>query len=187
MPLWFFILPMRVTGRAAGSRVKLRRCRALDPAALACVGAGIMKNTQNSPSIASINRLEANYQLLFKKGAMKAAPKTEDVTVKVQPCTEPRMCLNRRYSTSGIVRRLPLSVRMKLWELVDRRFFAGEDMDYLQVFELSNDFGKLKVEHRQEVPPYKNTIWLSNEPLIKAKIFVIDNGEYTTMLLADEY
>jgi len=48
------------------------------------VGEGIMKKTQTTPSIADLNAIEANYQLLFKKGAMKTAPKTEDVNTRVQ-------------------------------------------------------------------------------------------------------
>ena len=40
-----------------------------------------MKKTQNTPSIASLNSLEANYQTSTRKALMKAAPKKNPAAV----------------------------------------------------------------------------------------------------------
>ena len=44
-----------------------------------------------------------------------------------------------------------------------------------------------QVEHRQEVPEYKQIYHLKSTNPIDQKIFIIDEGEYATMLLAEEY
>ena len=61
--------------------------------------------------------------------------------------------------------------------------------DYLQVFEIEPiDANLLKIEHRQEVPKYKSDIVVKNVGISsKVKIFVIDDGEYSTMMLSSEY
>jgi len=57
-----------------------------DPTARPVVGEGIMKKTQTTPSIADLNAIEANYQLLFKKGAMKTAPDNDEPPVGERAC-----------------------------------------------------------------------------------------------------
>ena len=50
------------------------------------------------------------------------------------------------------------------------------------------DANLLKIEHRQEVPKYKSDIVVKNVGISsKVKIFVIDDGEYSTMMLSSEY
>ena len=44
-----------------------------------------------------------------------------------------------------------------------------------------------QVEHRQEVPKYKKVYQLRSINPIEQKIFIIDEGAYATMLLAEEY
>ena len=61
------------------------------------------------------------------------------------------------------------------------------EKDYLQVFNLSVVNGIQRVEHKQEVPDYQNTYAVLVANPIDAKIFVIDDGDYSTMLLAEEY
>ena len=61
------------------------------------------------------------------------------------------------------------------------------EKDYLQVFKLSVVNGIQRVEHKQEVPEYQNTYSVLVANPVDAKIFVIDDGDYSTMLLAEEY
>ena len=44
-----------------------------------------------------------------------------------------------------------------------------------------------QIKHRQEVPKYKKVYQLRSINPIEQKIFIIDEGEYATMLLAEEY
>jgi hypothetical protein len=65
-------------------------------------------------------------------------------------------------------------------------------MDYLQVFNLApfyqNGILCQKLFHSQEVPRRSKELTLNaGDKAVKAKIFVIDNVEHITMLLADEY
>ena len=63
-----------------------------------------------------------------------------------------------------------------------------ENKDYLQVFELEKQsYGKQYICHKQEQPPYKYEICLECKTAVTAKIFVIDDQTYSTMLLAKEY
>lgn len=96
-----------------------------------------------------------------------------------------------RYVTSGIQQEVPLELQLFLWSCIDSLKDQGNELDYLQVFEITGEFGDelshLNIEHRQEVPEYNKTYVVTSEEPINAKIFVIDDGEYTTMLLAEEY
>ena len=60
--------------------------------------------------------------------------------------------------------------------------------DYLQVFRLSEHEGRQKIIHSQEQPDYRDEIItpIFVSP-VEAKIFVIDDGDHSTMLLANEY
>ena len=81
-----------------------------------------------------------------------------------------------RYLTRGISNEIPLEIQILLWSMIDK---LNVKKDYLQVFE---------IEHRQEVPKYKSDIVVKNVGISsKVKIFVIDDGEYSTMMLSSEY
>ena len=72
-----------------------------------------------------------------------------------------------------------------MWQCID-------DLDcekgYLQIFKFTMSDEKQKVTHFQENPEYKTEYLLNADaPFFVGKIYVIDNGQYSTMLLADEY
>ena len=74
---------------------------------------------------------------------------------------------------------------MLLWEMIDNLTIS---QDYLQVFNLSEENGKQKIEHIQEQPEYKREYLLNTGiPIFYGKIFVIDDETHSTMLLASEY
>lgn len=96
------------------------------------------------------------------------------------------MFTGKRYITVGIHRNIPPPIQEFLWELIDD---MTAPKDYLQVFELTITKRQQELEHRQEQPPYSKRYILkhfTSKP-ITAKIFVIDSGEYSTMMLASEY
>ncbi|NMM65124.1 DUF960 domain-containing protein [Clostridium sp. P21] len=98
---------------------------------------------------------------------------------------------NERYMTKGIQQEIPLELQLFLWNCIDTLKEEGQKLDYLQVFELTkervDDVFFQKIEHRQEVPEYSKSYRLIFNELIEAKIFVIDDGTYSTMMLAEEY
>ena len=71
-----------------------------------------------------------------------------------------------------------------MWEIIDQ---IPVDKDYLQVFSLSEDKGKQKIKHTQEVPEYSKEYVFNTGTPVTAKIFVIDDKTHSTMLLANEY
>lgn len=61
------------------------------------------------------------------------------------------------------------------------------EKDYLQVFQLSVIDGKQSVVHIQEEPDYEKNYVLDIGTNVNAKVYVIDDETYCTMLLAEEY
>ena len=91
---------------------------------------------------------------------------------------------NPRYLTKGVNQSISLELQIFMWSCIDN---LKVEKDYLQVFNLSVVNGIQRVEHKQEVPEYKNTYSVLVSNPVDAKIFVIDDSEYSTMLLAEEY
>lgn len=91
-----------------------------------------------------------------------------------------------RYMTSGVQNEIPVSVQIILWNKIDE---LKIEKDYLQVFELNPiEGGALQIVHKQEEPKYKKVSYLITDKIKSAiKIYVIDAGYYSTMLLATEY
>lgn len=104
----------------------------------------------------------------------------------------PKAMESERYLTRNIANEIEPLIQMYLWELIDERKHKGEEVDYFQIFDLSveNQDGKAmqKIVHRQEEPEYSCVHYLNyiSEP-ITCKIWVIDSGEYWTMLFPEEY
>lgn len=79
---------------------------------------------------------------------------------------------------------IPLELQIFMWQCIDN---LKVEKDYLQVFNLSVVNGIQKVEHKQEVPEYQNTYSVLVDNPVDAKVFIIDDGDHSTMLLAEEY
>ncbi len=88
-----------------------------------------------------------------------------------------------RFITQGVLQKLPLLLQCVLWDMTE----TIPEPDYLQVFTLSEQNGKQKIEHTQEIPPYRRVLFLESKNPISAKVFVIDDTTHTTMLLNHEY
>lgn len=88
---------------------------------------------------------------------------------------------NKRFVTKGIVENVPLCLQLFMWMCIDT---LPCEKDYLQVFE----FTQTGVIHSQEEPEYRQEYLLKGDaPFFIGKVFVIDDGSYSTMLLAEEY
>lgn len=88
-----------------------------------------------------------------------------------------------RYITKGVQSEIPVVLQIFMWDCIS----AVSEKDYLQIFRLSECNGKQKIVHEQEVPEYKREYLLAVPEPVNAKVYVIDDGDHCTMLLAEEY
>lgn len=91
---------------------------------------------------------------------------------------------NPRYLTREVNQNIPLELQIFMWSCIDELTI---EKDYLQVFNLTIVNGIQRIEHKQEVPKYQNTYSVLVDNPVDAKIFVIDDCDHSTMLLAEEY
>ncbi|MGN0679705.1 MAG: DUF960 domain-containing protein [Oscillospiraceae bacterium] len=94
---------------------------------------------------------------------------------------------NSRYITKGVEEQVPLELMILMWIMIDRKK-QSTTLDYLQVFTFSEENGTQTIVHEQEQPkPFKD-IYKENFPhTFSGKVYVIDDGDHETMLLAEEY
>jgi hypothetical protein len=96
---------------------------------------------------------------------------------------------NPRYITKGVSIEIPFFLQNILWYMIET--MQVEKKDYLQVFtmERENDGieNRQKIIHTQEEPDYRYEYSFKCDNPIAAKVFVIDDEDHTTMLLAEEY
>ncbi|MBS5933636.1 MAG: hypothetical protein KIC94_12280 [Clostridiales bacterium] len=98
-----------------------------------------------------------------------------------------------KYITSHANEILPLALQITIWQSIDQWRATNTSLDYLQVFELSTEtVGGKSIQviiHSQEQPEKTATIRIKCESFepVNDKVFVIDDGEYATMLMASDY
>ena len=91
----------------------------------------------------------------------------------------------KRYLTRGVDESIPLNIQIFIWEVIDR---MPELKDYLQAYRLTEQNGLQVINHTSEQPEYSMTYILPTViKAITAKVYIIDDGDYCTMLLATEY
>ncbi len=99
---------------------------------------------------------------------------------------------NNRFITVGVNSEVDIRLQLIMWSLIDElNRNISEKVDYLQVFNICKKDNKILIEHSQEIPKYKKLYEISNMSDIeinnKLKLFVIDDVDHSTMLLAEEY
>lgn len=99
---------------------------------------------------------------------------------------------NNRYITRGVNTEVDIRLQILMWNLIDKiNNDKSINVDYLQVFNISKKDNKILIQHSQEVPEYKKLYEIRNVKDIevedKLKLFVIDEVDHSTMLLAQEY
>lgn len=97
------------------------------------------------------------------------------------------MFRNPRFITRGVQTDIQPEIQRFLWSLLDS--MEGK-MDYLQVFHLEPCGGKQHITHTQEQPLYHREydigFSVGGVPVV-SKLFAIDDGDHSTLLLASEY
>ena len=91
---------------------------------------------------------------------------------------------SNRYLTCGVDSTIPLDLQLFLWECVDG---LPEPRDHLQIFDLEQVGSMQSITHRSEEPEYKKTYLIPSENPLTEKLYIIDDGDHSTMLLANEY
>ena len=91
---------------------------------------------------------------------------------------------NNRYLTCGVDNAIPIELQLFLWNCVDE---LPEPRDYLQVFELSASGPMQSIVHSSEEPEYRKVYMIPSDAPITEKLYIIDDGDHSTMLLANEY
>ncbi len=91
------------------------------------------------------------------------------------------MFKNAKYLTRGVQSEIPIELQLFMWGCIE------SVPDYLQIFRLEPMKTMQKIIHEQEEPEYRKEYLLKSDAPITAKVYIIDDGEHSTMLLAEEY
>ena len=96
---------------------------------------------------------------------------------------------NNRYVTRGINEAVPKETQFFLWSLIDDQVQKGNTLDYFQKFELKAIEAGQEILHSQEVPQWSQATVMAvpRECCITETIWVIDSGDYQTMLFPENY
>lgn len=98
---------------------------------------------------------------------------------------------DNRYVTRGVNDQVDIRLQLIIWSMIDKLKDEGKvELDYLQVFKLKKEGNKVVINQSQEVPEYSCTYEIELEDIQiddEIKVYVIDSGEYSTMLFPSEY
>ncbi len=92
---------------------------------------------------------------------------------------------NPKFLTRGIASKIPSWLVRLMWHMV--LTMEAEAKDYLQVFRLTKTSTGQHIVHTQEQPSYRYELDIPCTDAVDAKVYVIDDGTHSTMLLASEY
>lgn len=98
---------------------------------------------------------------------------------------------DNRYVTRGVNEEVDIRLQLIMWSMIDKLKDEGNvELDYLQVFKIRKEGKKIVISQSQEVPEYSCTYEVELEDVQlddEIKVYVIDSGEYSTMLFPSEY
>ena len=98
---------------------------------------------------------------------------------------------DNRYVTRGVNEEVDVRLQLIMWSMIDKlKDEESVELDYLQVFKLRREGNKIVINQSQEVPEYSCTYEIELEDVQlddEIKVYVIDSGEYSTMLFPSEY
>ena len=98
---------------------------------------------------------------------------------------------DNRYVTRGVNDEIDIRLQLIMWSMIDKLKDEGKvEQDYLQVFNIRKEGKRIVINQSQEVPEYSCTYEIDIEDIQiedEIKVYVIDSGEYSTMLFPSEY
>ncbi len=90
-----------------------------------------------------------------------------------------------RVVTTNCDSRVPLSTQLAMWWMYDN--MTAKKKDYFQVFELAAKKGCQEIFHYQEQPKWQETLICFTDDAVTERVYIIDDGDHETMLLAEDY
>ena len=98
---------------------------------------------------------------------------------------------DNRYVAKGVNDEVDIRLQLIMWSMIDKlKDEESVEVDYLQVFKIRKKDSKVVINQSQEVPEYSCTYEIEIEDIQiedEIKVYVIDSGEYSTMLFPSEY
>ena len=98
---------------------------------------------------------------------------------------------DNRYVTRDVNEEVDIRLQLIMWSMIDKlKDEESVELDYLQVFKIRKEGNKVVINQSQEVPEYSCTYEIELEDIHiddEIKLYVIDSGEYSTMLFPSEY
>ncbi|MFR1825107.1 MAG: DUF960 family protein [Clostridium saudiense] len=98
---------------------------------------------------------------------------------------------DKRYVTRGVNEEVDVRLQLIMWSMIDKlKDEENVELDYLQVFRIRKEGKNIVISQSQEVPEYSCTYEIELEDIQiddEIKLYVIDSGEYSTMLFPSEY
>ena len=98
---------------------------------------------------------------------------------------------DNRYVAKGVNDEVDIRLQLIMWSMIDKlKDEESVELDYLQVFKIRKEGNKVVINQSQEVPEYSCTYEIELEDIHiddEIKLYVIDSGEYSTMLFPSEY
>lgn len=90
------------------------------------------------------------------------------------------------YLTREVSEKVPVEIQLLMLNMIEE---LKVKKDYLQVFQLKEQGQQmLEITHKQEISEFTQTILIKNIGVKKEmKIYVIDSGDYSTMMFSHEY
>lgn len=92
--------------------------------------------------------------------------------------------MTKRFITSNADNRIPMETQLLLWVMYDR---TPEPRDYFHVFELTERNGLQIIRHFQEEPEWEETAAQHTDSAVTEKVYIIQDDDVVTMLLAEDY
>lgn len=89
------------------------------------------------------------------------------------------------YATFKIMEALDVGTQNLLWMMADN--MNTKVKDHLQVFDLSDCNGQQRIIHTQLNSEYSKEVLFKSQLPITATVYILSDGDYCTMMLADEY
>ena len=98
---------------------------------------------------------------------------------------------DNRYVTREVNEEVDIRLQLIMWSMIDKlKDEESVELDYLQVFKIRKEGNKVVINQSREVPEYSCTYEIELEDIHiddEIKLYVIDSGEYSTMLFPSEY
>ncbi len=98
---------------------------------------------------------------------------------------------DNRYVTRAVNEEVDIRLQLIMWSMINKLKDKGNiELDYLQIFKIRKEANKIIINQSQEVPKYSCTYEIELEDIQiddEIKVYVIDSGEYSTILFPSEY